>query len=157
MGSHPSPSFHGSYMVQLYECSNEESFLIYSDCISSFVEQGQVFLYIKQKNSVHFTPPSHCHWSRNSAGFWRKEVIYLLCGKETPHSGFPDASGNVPPVFSRRWMSPSMRFTLVMGSLPRQETPPQLESRLVFQQSTEFLHFRLLLQVRNHCSPAFPV
>lgn len=46
-----------------------------------------------------------------------------------------------------------------MGTLPTQETPPQLESRLVCQQSTEFLDFRLLLQVRNHCfsSPAFPV
>lgn len=136
----------------------EISWCFYSDLISSYVEQGQVMLYIKQKTSVHLTVSSHCHWSRNSGGFWRKEVIYLLRGQEKPHSGLPDTSGNVPPVFSRHWISPNMRFTLVMGYLPRQETPPQLESRLVCQQSTEFIDFRLLLQVGNHWfSPAFPV
>lgn len=127
--------------------------------MSSYVEQGQVMLYIKQKKIVHLTLSSHCHRSRNIGGFWRKEVIYLLCGKEKPHSGLPDTGRNVPPVFSKRWISPNMRFTLVMGSLPRQETPPQLERRLVCQQSTEFLDARVPPEVRNHCfpSPAFPV
>lgn len=59
--------------------------------ISSYVEQGQVMLYIKQKNSVHLTVSSHCHWSRISGGFWRKHVIYsyvetksLIQGSQTP-------------------------------------------------------------------------
>lgn len=106
--------------------------------ILSQVEEGHVALYLKQKNSACMTLPSCCHWSRKSDGFWRKEVIYLLCGKEKPHSWHPDTRGNVPPVFSKSSISPNTSFTLVMCSLPRQGTPPQLENRLVHQWSSEF-------------------
>lgn len=102
-----------------------DAFTVISSHLILNVEQGQVMLYIKQKNSVHLTVSSHCHWSRNSGGFWRKGVICLVCGKEKPHLGLPDTSGTVPPVFSRHWISPNMRFTPVMGSLPRQKTPSQ--------------------------------
>lgn len=78
------------------------------------------------------------------------EVIYLPCGKDEPRSGPPHASGNVSLVFSGRWTSPNTRFILVVGCVPRQETLPQLEIRLMCDYSTEFLGFRLLLQVRNH-------
>lgn len=120
-------------------------------------EQGQVMLYIKQKNNIHLTLSSYCHWRRNSR-FWRKEFIYLLCGKENPHSRFSDTSGHVHPVFSRHWSAPTRGLPLSWAPCQEQETS-QLKSRLVCQHSTEFLDFGVMFQVRNHCfsSPAFPV
>ena len=68
---------------------------------------------------------------------------------EKPHPELPYTSGNVPPVFGKRWISPNMRFTTVMRSLPRQETPPAPGEQAVCEESTEFLDFRLLLQGSN--------
>lgn len=143
-----------------YQCSRGKSFQNFwcfpCDLFSFYTEQGQVLLHVKQENNP--LDSNLPHWRWKSGGWLDKRSFTSHVERKSLIQG-SHALVEVSSVFNCCWISPNMRFALVVGSMPRQETPPPLESRLMCQRSTDFLDFRFLLWVRNHCLsfPAFPV